>query len=529
MFDTIISNGSVIDGTGAQAYSADIGIAGDRIKSIGDLSDADAREKIDATGLCVSPGFIDIHTHSDAVFLADGRADSQVCQGVTSEVIGQCGFSFAPVANVKRMKDWMPGRLPGVEINWTTFDGYLNNLSDQALGVNVMGMLGHGSVHGAVMSDDMRPATEDERAQMVRHVEHAMEEGAWGLSTGLEYWPGLGATTAEIAELCGPVAKYDRLHASHVRNRDIFYDVGFTEVMAIGRVTGVRTQISHVQPKYGRPDHAMKHTIAMFDHFRDIGVDVACDVIPHEWSHTALVATLPSWAREGGTDALLQRLKDPATRERMKHNTNQMWRLVTDRKWDDIVLYHVANNTDLIGLTVQQIGEQQGKDPFDAIMDVLVEEGDDLLRAQWTSLNFFESDLQMILSQSYCGVMSDTFGLTPGGPTGELIGSLSGYGWAVRFLEHYVRDVGLMTLEEGIRRLTGFPASRVGLKDRGVLRAGAHADITMFDYDKLKYKCTIREPRVHPDGIVHVMANGKFGLLNGRRTNTSAGRVLRAA
>lgn len=206
-----------------------------------------------------------------------------------------------------------------------------------------------------------------------------------------------------------------------------------------------------------------------------------------------------------------------------------MWRLVTDKKWGKIILYYVHKNRDLIGLTVEEIGRRRGKDPFDAIMDVLVEEGEDLLHAQWTSLNFFEEDLRMILRCPYCGVMSDTFALTPGGPTGNLIGSLAGYGWAARFLEHYVREVGLMSLEEGVRRLTLLPASRVGLKDRGVLRAGALADITVFDFEKVAFKCTVEEPRVHPDGFVHVMANGEFGFREGRRTNVSAGRVLRAA
>ncbi|MCG8510095.1 MAG: amidohydrolase family protein [Rhodospirillales bacterium] len=529
MFDIVFANGTVVDGTGAPAYQADVGVTGDRITAIGDLSSAEAGERLDVSGLHVSPGFIDIHTHSDAILLADGRADSQVYQGVTSEVVGQCGYSFAPVEDAERMAAWMPGRLPEVDVTWKTYDGYLNRLDDMELGVNVLGMLGHGTVHGAVLGDAMRQSTEDERAQMVRYVEAAMEEGAWGFTTGLEYWPGVGATTPELAELCFPVAKYDRLHASHVRNRDIFYDLGFAEVMAIGRVTGVRTQIAHIQPKYGRPDHAMAHTIDMIEHYRSIGVEVTCDVIPHEWSHTSVVSPLPSWAREGGAQALLERLRDPEMRQRMRHNPGQMWRLVTDEKWDRIILYYVHVNKDLIGKTVEEIGRIRGKDPFEAILDVLIEEGDDVLHAKWTSHNFFEDDLQMILKRPYCGVISDTYALTPGGPTGELIGSLAGYGWAARFLEHYVRDVGLMSLEEGIRRMTLLPASNLRLKDRGVLRAGAHADITVFDYDKVAFKCTVEEPRIHPDGFVHVMANGEFGLRQGWRTNINAGRVLRAA
>ena len=528
MFDVILSGGTIIDGSGQAAIKADIGISGQTIDAIGDLGAAEAATRIDVAGLIVAPGFIDIHTHSDAVLLADGRADSQVHQGVTSEVVGQCGFSFAPVGDPERMQRWMPGVLPGVEVTWRSFDGYLERLAEQALGLNIYAMVGHGALHGAVLGDELRPPSEDEHRQMLQLLEESLEQGAWGLSTGLEYWPGLGATAPELARYCEIVASYDRLYASHVRNRDIFYDLGFGEAIALGRVTGVRTQISHIQPKYGRPDFAMDHTLAMIDQAQSVGVDVAFDVIPHEWSHTSVAAALPSWARAGGTPALLQRLRDPEQREAMKHNPAPMWRLVTDQKWDRIILYHCQANPDLIGKTIAEIGKLRSKDPFDAVLDLLLEEDDHATQMHWTSLNFFEDDIKVCLARPECGVMSDTLALCKHGPTEPIIGSLAGYGWTARFLEHYVRREKLMPLEEAIRRLSALPAERLGIKDRGRLQTGACADITVFDFDEVAFLCTVTEPRQHPSGFKHVLVNGQFALRDGQRTPQQAGRVVRA-
>ena len=528
MFDIILGGGTIIDGSGQAAFTADIGICGQTIQALDDLTSADAASRVNVSGLVVTPGFIDIHTHSDAILLADGRADSQIYQGVTSEVVGQCGFSFAPVSDPERMQRWMPGILPGIDISWRSFGGYLDRLTEQALGLNVYAMVGHGALHGAVLGDDLRPPNEAEHRHMLRLLEESLEEGAWGLSTGLEYWPGLGASTPELARFCKIVAGYDRLYASHVRNRDIFYDLGFGEAIALGRVAGVRTQISHIQPKYGRPDFAMEHTLAMIDQARSVGVDIAFDVIPHEWSHTSVAAALPSWARAGGTKALLQRLQDPELREAMKDNPAPMWRLVTDRKWERIILYHCQENLDLIGKTIAEIGELRGCDPFDAVLDLLLEEGDQATQMHWTSLNFFEEDLHLCLAHPECGVMSDTLALCKHGPTEHVIGSLAGYGWAARFLEHYVRQKQLISLEEAIRRLSTLPAERLGIKDRGLLRVGAYADITVFDYEDVAFRCTVTEPRQHPSGFKHVLVNGQFALHEGQRTSHHAGEVVRA-
>lgn len=526
--DLILSRGRVVDGTGTPAFTGDVGIADGRIVAIGDLSDVEDARRVDVQGLTVTPGFIDIHTHSDAVLLADGRADSQVCQGVTTELAGQCGFSFAPVTDRARMEGWMPGRLPGVDVTWTSFGGYLDVLASKPLGLNVASLVGHGAIRSAVLGDEVRRPDESDIDAMADHVTRSLDEGAWGMSTGLEYWPGLGAAADELAHLCRIVAAKDALHASHVRNRDVHYDMGFTEVLSVGRVSGARTQISHIQPKYGRPDHAMAHTLAMIDEAKATGLDVAFDVIPHEWSHTGVAAMLPSWAREGGVEALLGRLRDPAERARMRVNRAPMWRLVLEQRWDRIYFLRGPDTT-ILGRTVEDVAAERGTDGWDTVFDLLLEAGDEALQLLWTSKSFFEEDLHLCLKRPECGVMSDTFALCRNGPTSELIGSLAGYGWAARFLEHYVREVGLMGLEEAVRRLTALPAERIGFTDRGILRTGAVADIAVFDYDAIAYTSTIQAPREHPPGFVHVLVNGTFAVENGARTASDPGQVLRRA
>ena len=528
MLSMILRGGRLVDGTGRPGFVGDIGIDGDRIAAIGDLSDASSLAEFDVSGLTVTPGFIDVHTHSDAVLLADGKADSQVLQGVTTEFAGQCGFSFAPVGDPRAIEKWMVGRLPGVDVTWTSFGDYLDTLEQKALGVNLLALVGHGALRYAVMGDEQRSITEDEVQKMERLLEQSIDEGAWGMSTGLEYWPGLGADVGELTRLSKLVARVDGLHASHVRNRDVHYDLGFMEVLSVGRAASVRTQISHIQPKYGRPQHAMVHSLAMIDHARAHGVDVGFDVIPHDWSHTAVAAMLPAWARQGGVERLLERLADPKLRQAMKANKTPMWRIVLEEKWDRVRFLR-SRHAALVGKSVAEIAAARDVAPWDLVLDLLLDEGEDALHMLWTSQSFFEEDIVEALAHPMCAVMSDTLALCRHGPTGGLIGSLSGFGWAARFLQHYVREQALMSLEEGVRRITSLPAERIGLRDRGTLRVGAKADIASFDFAAVTYTGSLEQPKEHPTGFRYVIVNGRLAVDNGKRTLVDAGVVLRRA
>ncbi|WP_300064480.1 amidohydrolase family protein [uncultured Roseobacter sp.] len=529
MLDIILSGGIVYDGSGDDPKAADIGVKNGRIAEIGDLAGAEATQKVDVSGLAVAPGFIDLHTHSDFTLMADGRAQSQVHQGVTTEVIGQCGFSSAPAHRPDDAKIMSPGFTEGmVDIDWTSFGDYLDHLDRMPLGVNVAAFVGHGSVHRAVLGDALRPADDDELDQMKDLVAESIDQGAYGLSTGLEYWPGSLATPEQITELVEVAARKDVLYATHVRNRDVHYDIGFGEAISCARAAGARLQISHIQPKHGAPSWAMEHAIEMVEAAKSHGCDIAYDVIPHDWSHTRVMAIMPQWAQEGGVAAVMARLKDKKTREKIKANRRPMWRVVLDDGWDRIVLMQSEHNLDLVGLTFAEIGRRRGVDPYDAALDLLIEEGEKMNHLMWTSQSFSEDQIRLAISQPDCAIISDTLALAPDGCLKHHIGSLSGYGWAARFLQHYVRDHAVISLQDGIRRLTSLPASRLGISDRGTLKNGGWADITVFDAEQIESHCDVHDPRRYATGIAHVLVNGVFSISDGERTNGSAGRVLRS-
>jgi len=528
MFDTILKNAQIYDGSGTEPFTSDIGIIGDSIAAIGRIDSDDCPTIVDVNGLAVSPGFIDLHTHSDFTLIANGRAESQVHQGVTTEVVGQCGISCAPVCDDNAIRQMAIGYSEGCHhLGWRSFGDYLDALEAIDLGVNVIAFVGHGAVHRAVLGDDLRAGEPDEIDSMVRLVEEALDQGAGGFSTGLEYWPGSMSAPEHLVPMCQAAAKRGRLYATHVRNRDSYYDLGFGEALATSRLSGARLQISHIQPKYGAPSYAMEHTLEMIEAARRRGVDVAFDVIPHEWNHTRVEAILPQWAREGGTEAVVERLKDPAMRERIKKNLQPMWLLVRDGYWSDIVLLDAEVNRDLVGASFDEIGRIRGVDPYDAVFDLLIEEEENMARMLWTSHAFKDADIDLCLQQPQCAVISDTAALAPYGPLKNHIGSLSGYGWAARFLQNYVRDRGVLPLAEALRRLTTLPAERIGLKDRGYLRPNYRADICVFDANGIASNCDIRNPRAYATGIAHVLVNGQFAMRNGERTSYNAGRVIR--
>ena len=526
--DTILENAMIYDGSGSEPFAADLGISKGKIECIGQLPQTECQQRINANGLAVAPGFIDLHTHSDFTIVANGKAESQVHQGVTTEVVGQCGHSIAPLRHKDDIANEALGYIPGCEGDgWQSFGEYLDHLEQMDLGVNVAAFVGHGTVHRMVMGNDLRLPDPEEVDQMAALVHEAMEQGAAGFSTGLEYWPGSQSSPEHIVPLCEVVADFDRLYATHVRNRDRFYDLGFCEAIATARAAECRLQISHIQPKYGAPSHAMEHSIEMVDSARKHGLDVAFDILPHDWSHTSVMQILPKWAREGGVKKIAERLKDQKQRERIKKNKNPMWLLVADRVWSKIVLLNSKQNPELIGENFEDIGKKRGVDPYDAVFDLLLEEGSHMQQMMWTSQSFLKSDLELCLKHPECAVMSDTQALAPYGELASRLGSLSGYGWTSEFLGYYVNERKVISLAEGVRRLTSLPAERLGLKNRGLLREGFQADIVVFDPKAIKSTWTVRKPRSYPTGIEYVFVNGKETIRQAQRTENNNGMVLR--
>ena len=530
MFDLILKGGMVYDGTGAAGVVQDVAIKDGIVSDIGDIDGlgVDAAEVIDVSGLVVSPGFVDMHTHSDFTLIADGRAQSQVHQGVTTEVIGQCGISCAPVCShdtIRSVSPWYTDKAQ--HPHWHGFGEYLDALSSSDLGVNVMAFVGHGTIHRAVIGDELRAGEPDEVAAMARLVDKCMDEGAGGFSSGLEYFPGSLAAPEHLVPMCEVAAKHNRLYATHVGNRDTHYDLGFAEAIATARQAGAKLQISHIQPKFGAPEYAMEHTLEMIEIARRHDVDIAFDIIPHDWAHTLVAAILPKWAQAGGTDAILKRLADPEVREQIKANPQPMWLIVKARQWHDVVLLNATVNQDIVGADFAEIGRMRGVDPYDAVFDILIEEGENMMGCIWSSRSFRESDLDLCLQQPECAVISDTVATANEGILKDHIGSLSGYGWAARFLQHYVRDRGVLNLADGIAKITSIPAHRLGLNKRGELKKGYHADICVFDQGSIASNATASHPRRYASGIAHVLVNGTLSMQDGVRTAASPGEVLR--
>ena len=527
MMDLIIQNGRIADGTGKNVFAADVGVRGDKIAAVGKLKTTGARERIDAAGLIIAPGFIDIHTHSDFSLLArSGSAESQALQGVTFEVVGNCGHSCAPIGKNKSPQKLTLGYESSIKIDWSDFDGYLSRLEKSALGVNVASFAGHCTLRQAVMKGEPRPATDDETKQMQNLLDESLEQGAIGFSTGLEYNPGKAARSEEIAELCKTTGRRGALYATHVRNRDLFYEAGFGEALACARSAGARLQISHIVTKFGAPRHAMEHTMEMVDWSKQEGLDVAFDMIPHNWSPTMVAAMLPIWAFEGGVKQLLKRLRNAKEREKMRFNPMPIWQLVPSMRWRDILIFNSPQNPNLGGMTLAEIAQQRRKkDITDMLFDLLLEEGENLLNLTWIGRNFSEADNKTALAESNCAVISD--GVTVTGDDRNKIFSPSVCGWSARFLQRYVRKMNVMTLEEAIRRLTNLPASRLGITDRGTIAKGKFADITVFSYETLRDRSTVKRPERHPVGICHVLVNGQFTVRNGKRTGNNSGRVIR--
>lgn len=527
---TSIANATLYDGSLSPPLAADVLIEGDRVAAVtapGALDTLTCDERIEAEGLALCPGFIDLHTHSDATLLADGGADNELLQGVTTEVIGNCGHSCAPLARPDDIRRLALGTQRGFEVSWTDFDGYLTRLGAGRPGTNVAALVGHGALRCCAMCGEPRAATNDEVDTMQRLLCESLDAGAFGFSTGLEYAPGSSATVEEIEILAQATARRGALYTTHVRSRDSRYASGVGEALDAARRTGARTQISHLQPKFDAPAHAAAHCLEMIDRARADGADVAYDIIPHTWGPTMMASLLPAWAFEGGLGVLLKRLGDPGEREALKRNPQPLWQLVAQRRWDDIILFHCESARDCIGLTMAEIGRKRGADPHDAALDLLRNEGDALYAASWVGRNFVEADVSLLLQQAGAGVISDAVSTPGDGPLGALRWSPSSHGWSARFLRHYAEECGLMSRQEAIHRLTRQPAERLGLTDRGRIERGAAADLVLLDFDALADRSDLAHPHRSPAGIRHVMVNGEWAVRDGQRSGARSGRVLR--
>ncbi len=529
-YDLIITNGTVIDGSGAQGFSADVGIKGDRIAKIGSLRGATAMKIRDAHGLIVAPGFIDMLGQSESFLLIDPRAMSKVMMGVTTEITGE-GESIAPLNDriIKEQEDF--NRRYNLTLDWRTLDEYFQRLERQGSGVNLATFVGATQVREYVIGYDDRPPTSAELEQMKKLVADAMKDGALGVSTSLQYVPARFAKTDEIVELAKIARQYGGIYITHQRSEANAIDDSMKEVFEIARRANIPAEIWHFKTAYKKNWGRMPEMLRRIEAARRRGLKITADVYPYVAGSTSLSACLPPWALEGGTDRMIARLKDPQTRARLRKE------ITTDaREWENIylgsggpsgILIASVVNRDLEssqGKRLSEIASAQNKDPLDALFDFIIAD-----HGQTGAIFFImkESDVQAALKSPFVSICTDNGARATDGP---LAGSKShprGWGTYPRILGRYVRDQHLMPLEFAIHKMTGLPAGNLSLKSRGLIREGYFADITIFDPKTVIDRATFEEPNQYPVGINFVIVNGEIEVDNGQRTPGLAGRVLR--
>ena len=529
-YDIIIRHGRVVDGSGQPGFLADVAITKDRIVRIGNLQNATATREIDARGQIVAPGFIDMLGQSEQYVLIDPRAMSKVMMGVTTEITGE-GESIAPVNDriLKEQEDF--NRRFNLTVDWRTLGEYFNRLDKQGAGVNLGTFVGATQIREYVIGYDNRPPSPAELNQMKKLVADAMKDGALGVSTSLQYVPARFAKTDEIVELAKVAHQFGGIYITHQRSEANAIDDSMKEVFEIARRANIPAEIWHFKTAYKKNWGRMPEMLRRIAAARRQGLKITADVYPYIAGSTSLSACLPPWALEGGTDKMVARLQDEETRKRLKSEIP-----VDSKSWENIYLGSGGPSGILIGSVtnrelekwqgkrLSEIASAQNKDPLDALLDFIIAD-----HGQTGAIFFMmqESDMLAALKSPFVSICTDSGARAT---DGLLAGSKShprGWGTYPRILGRYVRDEKLMPLEFAIHKMTGLPAANVGLKQRGLLRQGYFADLTIFDPKTVIDRATFEEPNQYPVGINYVIVNGQIEVDNGNRTPALAGRVLR--
>lgn len=524
--DLVITGARVLDGTGSPAKWGSVAIEGDRIVAVGPEADRKARRTIDAEGMVVSPGFIDVHTHSDLVPLADPRCSAKVMQGVTTEVIGQDGLSYAPLTDetlpyFRTTLRALNGDPPGIAWDWRSVAEYLDRF-DRRVAVNVAFLAPHGNLRAAVLGLEDRAPSPRELDEMKRLLDRAMREGAFGLSTGLTYAPCSFGDADELTGLCEVVARHGGYFAPHMRNYGAEMETAVEEVIEIAARAGVPLHLTHFHASFSTGKGKADYYLERIGAARRTGLDVTLDAYPYLAASTFLAGLLPSWAHEGGPDRLLQRLTEPEARGRIRREmevTGSDGLQKVPAPWDTIVVTDAQSERGggLVGLSFAEIAERLGKSPFDGFADLLVE-----AKLGVSCLLFIghEENLQKLMRDPE---------LMPGSD-GLLVGRRPhprAWGTFARYLARYARELGVLSLPECVRKMTSLPARRLGLRDRGIVRPGMVADLVVFDPDRVQDTATYENPKSHPEGIPYVIVAGQVVKDNGHPTDALPGRALR--
>ncbi|MCW3979163.1 MAG: D-aminoacylase [Candidatus Bathyarchaeota archaeon] len=520
-YDIIIEGGRVIDGSGNPWIKADVGVVAGRIEAVGRLAGAEAGKRVNAAGRVVAPGFIDIHSHSDYTVLIDPRVESKVRQGVTTEVVGNCGSSAAPMnTEVRAYRErYMRASLgEDFEFNWETMAEYMALIDASGASFNVVPMVGQGTIRQNVMGYENRDPTRSELEAMKGLVAEALEDGAWGMSTGLIYTPSTFAKTDEIVELAKVLKEHDGVYFSHIRGEGETLLEAVEEAVEIGGRAGVPVQIAHFKASGKAYWGRTKDSLRLVEEGRRKGVDVTFDQYPYVASSTGLSALMPHWAQEGGADRLLERLRDPEIRRKIRDGP-----ATVTRDWASVLIASAKNHPQHEGKTVAEVAELEGKEEMDAVFDLLIAED---AQVAIVSFGMSEEDVRRVMRSPFGMVGSDGRAVAPRGVLGRGKPHPRYYGTFPRVIGHYVRE-GVITLQEAVRKMTSAPAQRLGLRDRGLLREGFKADIAVFDPANVKDEATFVDPHRFASGIPYVFVNGTLVVDNGEHTGALPGKALR--
>jgi N-acyl-D-amino-acid deacylase len=529
-YDLIIEHGRVVDGTGAPWFAADVGIRAGHVAAIGRLDKARAKQRIDAAGRVVAPGFIDMLGQSELTLLVNPHVPSKIFQGITTEITGE-GQSVAPV-DAAIAKEAAPRfRHYGITQDWTDFQGYFARVEKQGAGINIGTYVGATTVREMVIGFADRAATPDELSRMQALVAMAMRQGALGLSSALEYAPAPYASTEELIALASTAAQFGGIYATHMRSEQESIMASIDETIRIGREAHIPVEIWHLKAGGVSNFGLMPEIVAHIERARAAGVDIAADTYAYPAWYNEFSAFIPPWAHDGGTAKLIERLQDPATRARLKtelatasHDWDNEWQSVPGP--EAILITTVLNPklADLQGRNLAEIAKARGTDPKDTLFDILVEDGAQTYVAVF---GMSEPDVVLAAVQPWVSFCNDSEGTSPDGLLGTEFPHPRAYGTFPRVLRKYVREERRMTLEEAIRKFTSLPASRVRLNDRGVIKVGLWADIVVFDPEQITDKATFSAPKQLSVGMQWVLVNGVPVIADGVATNALPGRVLR--
>ena len=531
-YDIVIRNGHIIDGTGSPWYSGDIGIRDGKIAAIGNLSGVPAGRIIDAQGMVVAPGFIDMLGQSELTILVNPRLPSKIYQGITTEFTGE-GGSAAPLNDAIVKADRLAYEHFKLTPEWRTFAEYFARLEKQGMGINLGSFVGATQVRRMVLGDDNRAPGPDELKRMTGLVDDAMKQGAVGVSTSLQYAPAPYATTDELIALATAASKYGGVYATHMRSEGDAITAAIDEAVRIGREAKIPVEIWHLKAA-GRPNWGrMPGIVAQIEKARASGVDIGANTYAYPAWFNSFSAFIPPWAHDGGDAKLIERLKDPAMRARIRKDMetpSTAW----DNEWQEVagpeaILVSVVHNPELLplqGRTIAEIAKLWGKDPIDTIFDLLIQDN------AFTYVAVFgmsEPDVALALMQPWVSVDNDSQGTAPDGVLGSEHPHPRAYGTFPRILRKYVREEKKLRLEEAIRKFTALPAQRMRLADRGVLKAGMWADVVVFDPQTITDRATFEKPNQLSEGMNYVLVNGVPVIDGGKMTGALPGKVLRGA